>query len=89
MFKIFFTIIALAIVAAGGLIYLLINKERACLLSGGMVTTFSCCEATGDFPNTCLIGACGCPPQSSHEVKICDCGMDKCFGGIFCKEIKY
>ena len=88
MSKTFFIIIALVIIVVGCLIYLWVNKEQACLISGGNVVNSSCCEATGDFPNTCLIGACSCPPQYSHEVKICDCGIDKCFNGIFCEKIE-
>jgi len=89
MSKTFFIIIALIIIiVAGCLIYLSINKEQACSLSGGTITTSLCCQATGDFPNTCLIGACGCSPEYSHEVKTCDCGADQCFNGIFCKTIK-
>jgi len=33
---------------------------------------------------TCAIGACGCAPEHSHEVKICDCGKDRCFNGVEC-----
>ncbi len=88
MSKIFFIIIALVVIVAGCWFYLSANKEQACLISGGTVVTSSCCKATGDFPNTCLIGACGCSPEYSNEVKACDCGMDKCFNGIFCKKIK-
>jgi hypothetical protein len=87
--KIFFIIVALIIFIAGCcLIYLWTNKEQACLISGGTIITSSCCKATGDFPRSCLIGACGCSFENSHEVKICDCGIDKCFGGAFCKKIK-
>lgn len=60
------------------------NKEEACLNSGGQVITSLCCKSTSDFPNLCLIGACGCSPENSHEVKICDCGNDKCFNGDEC-----
>jgi len=88
MSKTFFIVIVLVIIAVGCLIYLWANKEQACLSSGGTVATPLCCKATGDFPNTCLIGACGCSPEYSHQVKVCDCGMDKCFNGIFCKKIK-
>jgi hypothetical protein len=85
MSKTLFIIIALVVIVAGCLVYLWVNKEQACLVSGGVIATSSCCMATGDFPNTCLIGACGCAPQYSHEVKVCDCGPDKCFDGFRCK----
>ncbi|XOB46418.1 MAG: hypothetical protein ACKKMV_03140 [Candidatus Nealsonbacteria bacterium] len=62
----------------------LTEKEQACIDSGGEVSTSLCCKATGDFPNLCLIGPCGCSPENSHEVKVCDCGPDKCFNGSEC-----
>ena len=62
----------------------LTEEEQACIDSGGTVSTSLCCEATGDFPNLCLVGACGCSPENSHEVKICDCGTGKCFDGSEC-----
>ena len=89
MSKIFFIVIALVIIiAAGGWIYLSVNKEQGCQISGGTVAVSSCCKTTGDFSNSCLIGACSCAPQYSHEVKTCDCGADKCFNGTFCKKTK-
>ncbi len=59
-------------------------NERACANSGGNVSTSMCCKSASDFPNTCLIGACGCAPDYSHEIKVCDCGPDKCFNGTAC-----
>ena len=60
------------------------NKARLCLNSGGTISTGLCCQSTGDFPNSCAVGACGCAPEYSHEVKVCDCGKDKCFDGFKC-----
>ena len=60
------------------------NKEKSCINSGGIPTTASCCQTANDFPNTCLIGACGCSPDNSHQVKSCDCGEGKCFDGEKC-----
>ncbi len=60
------------------------TKEQGCLNSGGNVSEEMCCKIPGDFPNTCLIGACGCAPNESHEIKICDCGAGKCFNGTEC-----
>jgi len=60
------------------------EQEQVCIDSGGEVRTSPCCEATGDFPNLCLIGPCGCSPDNSREIKICDCGPDKCFNGSKC-----
>lgn len=58
--------------------------EQGCLDSGGAVTSSTCCTGGGDFPNTCLIGACGCAPDASHEVRACDCGDARCFDGVTC-----
>ena len=58
--------------------------DQACAGSGGNVTAASCCLSASDFPNTCLIGACGCSPGNSHDVKTCDCGEGKCFNGTAC-----
>jgi len=62
------------------------TKEQACINSGGTVATASCCKSSGDFPNSCLIGACGCSPTDSHEVKTCDCGENKCWDGTKCTQ---
>jgi hypothetical protein len=53
--------------------------EQVCINSGGTVRASLCCLSTDDFPNLCLIGPCGCSPENSHEVKICDCGEGKCW----------
>ncbi len=55
---------------------------RICIQSGGNVTTGLCCKDIGHFPNLCSIGACGCSPDNSYEIEICDCGPDKCFDGL-------
>lgn len=60
------------------------GKEKTCVDSGGTVSTSPCCQLTGDFPSNCLIGACGCSPDNSHQIKVCDCGPDKCFDGNQC-----
>ena len=60
------------------------EEEQRCINSGGTVSTSVCCKLSGDFPNSCLIGACGCSPDNSHQVKVCDCGIDKCFDGAKC-----
>ena len=58
-------------------------QEKACVDSGGTVQTANCCKTASDFPNNCLIGACGCSLDNSKEIKICDCG-DGCWDGIKC-----
>jgi hypothetical protein len=59
------------------------TKESACINSGGTVSTAQCCLSAEDFPNSCLIGACGCSLENSHEVKVCDC-PNGCFDGEKC-----
>jgi hypothetical protein len=59
------------------------NQGQLCIDSGGSVTTANCCQSASDFPNLCLIGPCGCSPDNSHEIKICDCG-DGCWDGTKC-----
>jgi hypothetical protein len=63
-------------------------REYNCAMSGGSIKDSLCCKSASDFPNSCLIGACGCSPGNSHEVKVCDCGIDKCFDGRDCSAIK-
>ena len=58
--------------------------ETGCVLSGGTVDTATCCESVDDFPDTCATGACGCSPDDSHEVAVCDCGEGSCFNGLVC-----
>ena len=60
-----------------------VDEEQACVDSGGTVRTSMCCESTDDFPNLCLVGPCGCAPDYSHEVEICDCG-EGCWDGEKC-----
>lgn len=62
----------------------LTEQEKACIDAGGNPGTMMCCELTPDFPNTCLIGPCGCAPENSHEIKVCHCGENKCFNGSKC-----
>jgi hypothetical protein len=57
---------------------------NSCIASGGTVVTKSCCKSVSDFPNTCLIGACGCSPDNSKEIRVCDCGPGRCFDGNAC-----
>jgi len=58
--------------------------EKNCLESGGIVVRKLCCKDTKAFPNNCLIGACGCALENSHEIKVCDCDDEKCFDGRKC-----
>jgi hypothetical protein len=58
--------------------------EQGCLNSGGTVASAMCCADTGDFPDACADGACGCAPDASHQVRVCTCGAEKCFDGGGC-----
>jgi hypothetical protein len=60
------------------------SQDNGCVESGGTVSTANCCQSSGNFPNTCLIGACGCAPEYSHEVSVCVCPDDMCFDGTMC-----
>ena len=81
-------VIILIIIAAIAAYYLMgpvpASAEQACTSSGGTVGTYLCCLSSGDFPNSCLIGACGCSPDNSHEVKVCNCPEGTCFDGTGC-----
>jgi hypothetical protein len=49
------------------------------------VTTSQCCTSlTADFPNNCMVGACGCSPQNSKTVNVCRCPTNMCFDGQSC-----
>jgi hypothetical protein len=61
-----------------------LTPEQGCLGSGGTVTTAMCCASTGDFPDTCAVGACGCGPSASHQVRFCMCAAGNCFNGTEC-----
>ncbi len=60
------------------------DLEAACLDSGGEVSTQLCCGETQDWPDLCSIGACGCSPDNSREVTICECPEGECFDGERC-----
>jgi len=93
MKKIFIIIIAIIIVVVAAYFLWpsktnnqLSAQEKACVESGGTISTSKCCKMTSDFPNSCLIGACGCSPENSHEVKVCECS-DGCWNGTKCTNI--
>jgi hypothetical protein len=52
---------------------------QLCLATGGTIDSRLCCQATGDFPNSCSAGACGCAPANSHTVSVCTCPTGTCF----------
>jgi hypothetical protein len=51
--------------------------SELCMSTGGYIITQACCATTGDFPNTCDIGACSCG-LTGHTVEVCVCA-DGCF----------
>jgi len=61
------------------------DAAAGCTASGGTVGTSSCCMSSGDFPNSCLVGACGCAPANSHTVQVCTCPTGQCFNGMSCQ----
>jgi hypothetical protein len=62
------------------------TERQLCERSGGLVVTRLCCASANDFPNTCLIGACGCSPDNSREVSVCECGKGRCWNGKVCTD---
>jgi len=60
------------------------QKKLSCIGSGGTVANQSCCKAVEDFSNNCIIGGCGCSPDNSHEVEVCNCPEEQCFDGNVC-----
>jgi len=54
-------------------------EQQGCLASGGTLSTIRCCTGAPQFPDTCSIGPCGCAPDLSTEVSVCDCGQAACF----------
>lgn len=63
----------------------LAGLNEPCTAGGATVGMQLCCNATGDFPNLCAIGACGCAPNSSHMVRVCVCPGQKCWNGTTCQ----
>jgi heat shock protein HslJ len=61
-----------------------ISPAERCRRAGGTVGSASCCGLVGDFSNTCLMGACGCAPENSHQVQVCQCPEGRCFDGKAC-----
>jgi hypothetical protein len=62
-------------VSEGNYLY---NAQR-CLQTGGTPLAGLCCTGSGDFPDTCAVGACTCAPASSDTVDTCVCPNGGCF----------
>ena len=54
-------------------------EQIGCLATGGTLSTALCCASAPEFPDTCVMDACSCTPESSREVALCDCGARSCF----------
>ena len=50
-----------------------------CTSTGGQISSGLCCTSAADFPDSCMTGACGCSPTSSHTVATCTCPNGSCF----------
>ena len=50
-----------------------------CLQTGGTESIRLCCSGADNFPNTCRVGPCSCPPDVSHDVRVCECGVGRCY----------
>jgi hypothetical protein len=58
-----------------------------CTGTDGTISVALCCQSVGDFPDTCLDGACGCSPEYSHNVLVCVCPDQQCFeSGVGCRQ---
>jgi len=55
------------------------DPNQLCVATGGKVETALCCMSSAAFPNSCLVGACGCAPDFSQPVAVCSCPMNGCF----------
>ena len=60
------------------------DPATACEASGGTIETAECCTSAEDFPDTCMDGPCGCAPEDSHEIQICECPGGGCWDGKEC-----
>jgi hypothetical protein len=60
------------------------EMREECERVGGTVETVLCCADTaerGNFPDMCLVGACGCSPDNSIDVEVCACPEGQCWDG--------
>jgi|GEM_PF-5751027 len=67
---------ALAVIDAGA------ELANECVASGGTVNAQMCCIGTAaEFRDTCTnaVGACGCSPTNSVNVRVCTCPSGGCF----------
>ncbi|MDD1670309.1 MAG: hypothetical protein LUQ67_03200 [Methanomicrobiales archaeon] len=87
-------LLVIGIIVAGSAFFLSLGRagppaieseaEAGCFASGGSVGAAVCCLSVDDFPDTCLVGACGCSAENSHGVQTCNCPTGTCFNGTAC-----
>jgi len=56
-----------------------LHNAQVCLQTGGVPSASLCCAGSGDFPDTCAVGACSCAPTSSDTIDTCVCPNGGCF----------
>jgi len=62
-------------------------ERDTCVDGGGTVTSRTCCEGAGVYPNTCRISCLlGCGPDSIVFVPFCECEIGFCWDGSECVE---
>jgi len=54
-------------------------NAQACNATGGTVSNSLCCSGSGNFPNTCAVGACSGAPPAVHVIDTCLCPAGGCF----------
>jgi hypothetical protein len=59
-----------------------VDAGNLCASTGGTESTLLCCKSSGDFPDTCKIGACGCSPGNSRPVQSCLCPVNDCYDAV-------
>lgn len=55
------------------------DSALPCLQTGGAESPRLCCLAADNFPDTCNLATCACPPDVSHTVRVCECGLGRCY----------
>jgi hypothetical protein len=74
-------LVSFFILSVSLLLFIGCEESLMCEKSGGTVESRLCCKSVGNFPNLCLVGACTCGPQDSHEVLVCQCPEGFCWTG--------
>ena len=60
------------------------RRAVGCVETGGTILSQLCCKSASELPNTCAAGACGCSPEDSAPLDVCDCPPGRCFDGSSC-----